>query len=78
MQAIIAGHSERLRGTMLAFNSSAFSLSGVIGPILIGAIVASAGFSAAFWAAALLGSGALVLAWIILPRPQTVPSAASA
>ncbi len=78
MQAIIAGHSERLRGTMLAFNSSAFSLSGVIGPILIGAIVASAGFSAAFWVAALLGSGAFALAWIILPRPQVVPSTASA
>ena len=70
MQAIVAAHSERLRGTMLAFNSSAFSLSGVIGPILIGAIVASAGFTIAFWAAALMGAGAFALAWTILPKPQ--------
>ena len=71
MQAIVAAHSERLRGTMLAFNSSAFSLSGVIGPIVIGAIVASAGFTIAFWAAALMGASAFALAWIILPSPGT-------
>jgi predicted MFS family arabinose efflux permease len=68
--AIMAAHSQKLRGTMLAFNSSAFSLSGVIGPILIGAIVTSAGFSAAFWVASLMGVGAFVLAWYVLPRRQ--------
>lgn len=78
MQAIIAAHSENLRGTMLAFNSSAFSLSGVIGPIIIGALVASVGFSGAFWVAALLGAGALTMAWIILPRPVRVVASASA
>jgi predicted MFS family arabinose efflux permease len=75
IQAIVAAHSEQLRGTMLAFNSSAFSLSGVVGPILMGAIVAGAGFSAAFWSGAVLGLGALVLAYIILPRPQPIREA---
>ena len=77
--AIMAAHSEKLRGTMLAFNSSAFSLSGVIGPILIGVIVASAGFSVAFWVASLMGIGAFALAWYVLPRPQlaTQPAAAA-
>jgi multidrug resistance protein len=78
IQAIIAAHSEKLRGTMLAFNSSAFSLSGVIGPVVIGAIVASAGFSVAFWAAALMGAGAFALAWVILPRPEIAPAPATA
>ena len=78
IQAIIAAHSENLRGTMLAFNSSAFSLSGVVGPVVIGAIVAAAGFSVAFWVAALIGAVALVLAWIILPRPQPIEVATEA
>lgn len=75
MNAIIAAHSEQLRGTMLAFNSSAFSLSGVIGPIIMGAIVAAAGFGMAFWSAALLGGGAFVLAWLILPRTKPIAEA---
>jgi len=78
LQAIMAAHSERLRGTMLAFNSSAFSMAGVIGPIVIGAIVASAGFATAFWAAALIGAVALGLAWVILPRPRPIELAPEA
>lgn len=79
ISAIMAAHSKKLRGTMLAFNSSAFSLSGVIGPILIGAIVASAGFSAAFWVASLMGVGAFAVAWYVLPRqePSTVSTGAA-
>ena len=38
-QAIVSAHSDRLRGTMLAFNSSALNLAGVVGPVVIGSIV---------------------------------------
>jgi predicted MFS family arabinose efflux permease len=68
IQAIVAAHSERLRGTMLAFNSSAFNLAGVAGPALIGVIVASSGFEAAYRVGTLLAVGAFALAWLVLPR----------
>lgn len=68
MQAVVAAHSEQLRGTMLAFNSSALNLAGVIGPALIGGIVAASGFAAAYWSAALIAGVALSLAWVVLPR----------
>ena len=75
IQAIVAAHSERLRGTMLAFNSSALNLAGVIGPALIGAIVTAAGFGAAYAASALFALSAFVLAFLVLPRgPQPEPS----
>ena len=70
MQAIVAAHSERLRGTMLAFNSSALNLSLAIGPIIGGAILVAAGFPAAFWSAALFGVTAFGLAWVMLPRTE--------
>ena len=78
IQAIMAAHSENLRGTMLAFNSSAFSMSGVIGPIIVGAIVAASGFAAAFWFAAFLGGLALLLAWFILPKPTPIEATTEA
>jgi predicted MFS family arabinose efflux permease len=75
MQAIVAAHSENLRGTMLAFNSSAMFLAGVIGPVVFGVIVAASSISTAFWMGALFGVGAFVVAWIMLPRPRAVPAA---
>jgi predicted MFS family arabinose efflux permease len=77
IQAIVASHSDRLRGTMLAFNSSAFNLAGVVGPIVIGAVVSGAGFGAAFMTGSLLAAATFALAWIVLPRrAATEPLAA--
>ena len=70
MQAIVAAHSNRLRGTMLAFNSSALNLAGVVGPILIGAIISGAGFGAAFLTGSLLAVATFALAWVVLPRRE--------
>jgi len=72
IQAIVAAHSERLRGTMLAFNSSSLNLAGVIGPALVGVIVSASGFGAAYWTAALFAAAAFALAWLVLPRGETV------
>ena len=68
MQAIISSHSERFRGTMLAFNSSSLNLAGVFGPAIVGGIVAASGFQAAFWVAAIGAAFAFVFAFFILPR----------
>ncbi|CAN5621589.1 MFS transporter [soil metagenome] len=68
MQAIVAAHSDRLRGTMLAFNSSAFSLAGVMGPVVIGSVITVAGFGAAFVIGSAFATVAFALAWLILPR----------
>jgi len=83
IQAVVAAHSEQLRGTMLAFNSSALNLAGVIGPALMGAIITAAGFAAAYWSAALIAVAAFALAWTVLPRraaqePAEPPDAAVA
>ena len=72
IQAIIAAHSDRLRGTMMAFNSSAINLAGVIGPALMGAIIAGAGFEAAFRTGTLFAVGAFILAWLVLPRGEHI------
>jgi predicted MFS family arabinose efflux permease len=69
INAIVAAHSQRFRGTMLAFNSSSLNLAGVFGPVLIGAIIATAGFGAAFWTAAIVAIIAFAFAFIVLPRP---------
>ena len=76
IQAIVAAHSERLRGTMLAFNSSAFNLAGVIGPALMGTIVAASGFEAAYRTGTVLAIGAFALAWLVLPRGEHIESSA--
>ena len=72
MQAIISSHSERFRGTMLAFNSSSLNLAGVFGPALVGVVVAASGFHAAFWVAALGAAAAFVLAFVVLPRSASL------
>jgi predicted MFS family arabinose efflux permease len=68
INAIVAAYSERLRGTMLAFNSSSLNLAGVIGPVLIGSIVSAYGFTAAYWTASLFAVAAFALAFMVLPR----------
>jgi multidrug resistance protein len=67
-QTIVASLSDRLRGTMLAFNSSALNLGGVWGPIATGQVLAAFGFGVAGPWAAFIGLIALVLAWFLLPR----------
>jgi predicted MFS family arabinose efflux permease len=73
MQAIVAAHSERLRGTMLAFNSSSFSLAGVLGPVVIGSLITIGGFGAGFLSGSAFAAVAFALAWLILPRHRVAP-----
>lgn len=68
INAIVAAYSERLRGTMLAFNTSSLNLAGVIGPVLIGGVVTTLGFGAAYWTAALFAVAAFIIAFVVLPR----------
>jgi predicted MFS family arabinose efflux permease len=67
-QTIVSGLSDRSRGTMLAFNSSAINLGSVLGPIATGRVIETFGFAiGARWAAA-IGVVALAVAWFVLPR----------
>jgi predicted MFS family arabinose efflux permease len=72
MQTIVAGLSNSARGTMLAFNSSALNLGGVIGPFITGRIIASGGFAIAGPWSAFLAACAFVIAWHVLPRQVEV------
>jgi predicted MFS family arabinose efflux permease len=75
MQAIVAAHTDRLRGTMLAFNSSAFNLASVLGPVVMGAVITAAGFGPAFLLGAASMAVALALAWAVLPHRTADPAA---
>ena len=68
IQTIVAGLSASLRGTMLAFNSSAQNFGNVIGPAITGQILAVGGFAAAGPWSSVVGLVALALAWRFLPR----------
>jgi predicted MFS family arabinose efflux permease len=68
IQTIVAGLSSTARGTMLAFNSSAQSLGGVVGPLITGRIIDAGGFALAGPWSALLALCAFVIAWRVLPR----------
>jgi predicted MFS family arabinose efflux permease len=72
IQAIISDHSERLRGTMLAFNSSSLNLAGVIGPAMMGAIIGAVGFEGAYRSAILFAVGTFAFAWFVLPRRERI------
>lgn len=74
MQAIVAAHTQRLRGTMLAFNSSALNLAGVVGPALMGTVVVAADFATAYLVGAVFAVGAFTLAWAVLPRGERIAS----
>ena len=67
-QTIVASLSDRIRGTMLAFNSSALNLGGVFGPILTGQVLLWGGFDAAARWTSLVALIALGVAWWRLPR----------
>ena len=67
-QTIVASLSERSRGTMVAFNSSALNLGSVVGPIVTGRVIESYGFGVGAPWAAFLGLIALGVAFVVLPR----------
>ena len=73
LNTIVAGLSESERGSRLAFNSSAQSLSNVVGPIVTGAIIANWGFGVAGPYTSLLALCTLALAWRVLPKPVRPP-----
>jgi predicted MFS family arabinose efflux permease len=68
IQTIVAGLSNSARGTMLAFNSSALNLGGVIGPLVSGRIIDSGGFGLAGPWSAFLAGCAFLIAWRVLPH----------
>ena len=68
IQTIVAGLSSTSRGTMLAFNSSALNLGGVIGPLVTGRIIAAGGFGLAGPWSAFLAACAFLIAWRVLPH----------
>ncbi len=75
-QSIAAGISDRARGTVMAFNSSALNLAAVVSPIIGGVIFANGGFRLLGTWTAIVAAVAFVVAWVLLPRPQVVPRAA--
>ena len=75
MQTIVAGLSNAARGTMLAFNGSALNLGGVIGPVISGRIIETAGFIPAGVWSAFLAACAIVIAGRVLPRRTSTPPA---
>jgi multidrug resistance protein len=84
IQTIVAGLSNELRGTMLAFNSSAQNFGNVLGPAIVGQVLAIGGFSLAGPWSSFVGLVAFVIAWRLLPRtiveggpPEPVTLAAS-
>jgi multidrug resistance protein len=75
-QSIAAGINARARGTIMAFNSSAFNLAAVVSPVIGGAAIEAAGFRGlATWSAG-LAVFAFVVAFAILPRPAPATAAA--
>lgn len=73
-QSIAAGISTRARGTVMAFNSSAFNFAAVVSPIVGGLIFSAGGFRLLGTAAAMIAAVAFVLAWVVLPRPVALAS----
>jgi predicted MFS family arabinose efflux permease len=72
-QSIAAGISDRARGTVMAFNSSALNLAAVISPIIGGLVFAEGGFRLLGTWTAVVAVAAFVVAYALLPRPQIVP-----
>lgn len=83
IQTIVAGLSSTARGTMLAFNSSALNLGGVIGPIVTGRIIDAGGFGLAGPWSAFVAGCAFLIAWRVLPlhvppvEDEAIPVAAA-
>lgn len=74
-QSIVSDLMPDSRGTVLAFNSSALYLGGVVGPALAGAILDVGGFTLLAPVAAATALGAVALAAIVLPGKAEVATA---
>jgi multidrug resistance protein len=72
-QSIAAGISDRARGTVMAFNSSALNLAAVISPIIGGVVFAAGGFRLLGTWTAVVAVVAWLTAYALLPKPQHVP-----
>jgi len=75
-QSIAAGLNARARGTIMAFNSSAFNLAAVFSPVIAGAVFTEGGFRLLGTWTAGLAAIAFVAAYALLPRAR--PAAAEA
>ena len=73
-QSIAAGISDKARGTVMAFNSSALNFAAVISPLIAGVVFASGGFRLLGTWTAVIAVGAFIAAYILLPRPNVVPT----
>jgi multidrug resistance protein len=76
-QSIAAGLSARARGTIMAFNSSAFNLAAVLSPAIAGAVFSEGGFRLLGTWTAGLAAVAFVVAFILLPRTRPAPAPAA-
>lgn len=74
-QSIAAGIDPRARGTIMAFNSSAFNMAAVFSPLLAGAVYGIGDFRLLGTWSAGLALIAFAIAWRLLPR--TAPSGAA-
>lgn len=72
-QSIAASISDRARGTVMAFNSSALNLAAVFSPLIAAIVFAEGGFRLLGTWTAVLAVVAFVAAYVLLPRPQVVP-----
>ena len=72
-QSIAASISDRARGTVMAFNSSALNLAAVVSPIIGGLVFAEGGFRLLGSWTAVVAMAAFVAAYLLLPRAAPVP-----
>jgi len=77
-QSIAAGLNARARGTVMAFNSSAFNLAAVISPAMAGAVIAAGDFRLLGTWTAGLAAIAFVTAYVLLPRTRPAAEAPAA
>jgi predicted MFS family arabinose efflux permease len=69
-QSIAAGLNARARGTIMAFNSSAFNLGAVLSPAIAGTVYSAGGFPLLGTWTAGLAAVAFVIALVLLPRTR--------
>jgi multidrug resistance protein len=77
-QSIAASISDRARGTVMAFNSTALNMAGVVSPIIGGLVLANGGFRLLGTWTAGIAVAAFIVAYLLLPRAQAAPAAAPA
>lgn len=76
-QSIAAGLNARARGTIMAFNSSAFNLGAVLSPVIAGTVYEAGGFRLLGTWTAGLAVIAFLIALALLPRARPAPAPAA-